>query len=78
MGPRRVKTVGGTDYGGMTVNERLFAAGLMDEFDTAARKGDRAAMIKVLTTVELGDEAAGIADAVLSHPTRYGRFFGGK
>jgi len=28
------------NYMGMTVNERLFAAGLLDEFDDAARARD--------------------------------------
>ncbi len=40
-----------SNYGGMTVNERLFVSGLMDEFDAAARDRDRDAMIAVLMKV---------------------------
>jgi hypothetical protein len=32
-------------------------------------------MIDILTIVELSEQAAKIADNVLSHPTRYGRLF---
>jgi hypothetical protein len=29
------------DFGGMTVNERLFVAGLLQQFDTAINSGSR-------------------------------------
>jgi hypothetical protein len=64
------------EYAGMTVNERLSSAGLLVTFDKAVQRGDRDAMIELLTAVELGEQAAGIADAILSHPTRYGRLYG--
>ena len=51
------------EYAGMTVNERLFTAGLLVTFDEAIQRGDRDAMIEMLTAVELGEQAAGIADA---------------
>jgi hypothetical protein len=70
MGRRRLGRP--SDYSGMTTNERLFAAGLMDEFDQSVLGGDRKAMIRLLTAVDLGDQAARIADTILSHPTRYG------
>jgi hypothetical protein len=60
-------------YSGMTVNERLFAAGLLNEFDAAVRDGIRSEMIELLGRVELGDEAADIVDKIMAHPTRYGR-----
>jgi hypothetical protein len=60
-------------YSGMTVNERLFAAGLLNEFDAAIRDGNRSEMIELLGRVELGDEAADIVDKIMAHPTRYGR-----
>lgn len=41
----------------MTVNERLFIYGLMDEFDAAARDRDRDAMIAVLMKVALTQKA---------------------
>jgi hypothetical protein len=57
----------------MTVNERLIAAGLLDQFDAAVRDGDRARMIDILGRVELADQAASIIETVLAHPTKYGR-----
>jgi hypothetical protein len=61
------------NFSGMTTNERLFAADLLDEFDDAVRQGDVAKMIELLTAVDLGADAAAIAESVLRHPTRYGR-----
>jgi hypothetical protein len=59
-------------YAAMTVNERLFAAGLLSEFDAAARARDRAGMIAILQAVDMGEQAASTADAVLADPGRYG------
>lgn len=58
-------------YAGMTINERLYAAGLMDQFDAAARARDRDVMISILNGVAVGD-AAGSIDAILRDPTLYG------
>jgi hypothetical protein len=59
---------------GMTVNERLSHCGLLDMFDTFARDGDRARMLQILKLVKLSDnEAESCVEAVLAHPTRYGR-----
>jgi hypothetical protein len=60
------------DYGGMTVNERLFAAGLLTKWDDAARKRDRVNMIELLSRVDLGQQAEHIVDTVLSNPSKYG------
>ena len=51
----------------MTVNERLYEAGIMEEWDraTASRNGDR--MIELLGKVELSDQAEHIADSVLTN-----------
>lgn len=60
-------------YSGMTVNERLFAAGLMSDFEAAVRSRDRARIISVLTRVALSKEdAAFTADTILGNPARYG------
>ena len=40
------------EYEGMTWNERLAAAGLLDAWDRAARRMDRAEMVRVLKCVE--------------------------
>lgn len=59
-------------FTGMTTNERLYAANLLDAFDQAARRRDRARMVEVLGKVQLADQAEKIADAILSEPQRYG------
>jgi hypothetical protein len=61
-------------YSGMTTNERLFNAGLLDAFDNAAQSGDKAEMVRLFSQVEFDAEGATrIAEAVLADPTRYGR-----
>jgi hypothetical protein len=37
----------------MTVNERLFNAGTIEQFDSAVRRGDRETMIALLLAVEI-------------------------
>ena len=56
-------------YAGMTTNERLFEAELLESFDRAALQRDREDMISILGRVELGDQAAQIVDAILANPT---------
>jgi hypothetical protein len=61
------------DYGGMTVNERLYEAGLTSEFDAAVHAKDRERIITVLMGVALSkDDAASTADTILANPKRYG------
>jgi hypothetical protein len=59
-------------YAGMTVNERFYEAGIMEEWDRAATSKNRDRMIELLGEVELADQAEQIADTVLSDPKRYG------
>ena len=60
-------------YAGMTVNERLFASKLTDEFDAAAHRGDRGHMISILVRIHLNEvQAARTADAILETPEMYG------
>jgi len=57
----------------MTVNERLYHAGLLDQFDKAALKKDRNEMIDLLMTVELvKSQAEETANAILENPAFYG------
>ncbi|HXR85320.1 MAG TPA: hypothetical protein VN728_00030 [Stellaceae bacterium] len=56
----------------MTVNERLFMAGLLEKFEDAAQKRDRASMVAFLGDVELAEQSASIADAILANPAKYG------
>jgi len=58
-------------YAGMTVNERLFEAGLMEAFDVAVRARDRAEMLRLLTEIDV-EEAAWSADTILRNPGRCG------
>ncbi len=44
------------DFAGMTVNERLFVAGLMDSFDKAIAEGNREEVIRILKKVNLNSE----------------------
>src|SRR4026207_496787 len=37
------------EYSGMTWNERLADAGLLEEWDSAAKRRDRSAMVRILT-----------------------------
>ena len=46
-----------TKYAGMTVNERLFIAGYLDEFDKAIKEKDIEKVISILKSVELPDSA---------------------
>ena len=60
-------------YGGMTVNERLVVARLIEQWDYAVNTRDRNAMIEILKKVELPETESGrITDTVLDHPAKYG------
>ena len=61
-----------SNYAGMTTNERLFVAGLIDDWDTAIEAHDRQAAIEVLGQVGLADQAASIVDTTLANPAKYG------
>ena len=66
------------DYRGMTTNERLWTAGLMEEWDAAMQSRDRERMIEILSKVGLASQAVSIADTVLANPWRYKRFARGR
>lgn len=57
---------------GMPVNERLGGARLFEQLDRAGRARDRAAMVAILKSVDLGDEPSEeTVDIVLANPARY-------
>jgi hypothetical protein len=61
------------DFGGMTVNERLFTAGLLGQFDAAIDSGDRQRALELLKQVAMSeDSAATTVEAVLANPSKYG------
>ena len=64
--------MGEQDYSGMTVNERLFTAGLIDRWDSAIHAADREAASAVLDMVGLASQSSRIVDAVLENPGTYG------
>jgi hypothetical protein len=60
------------DFAGMTPNERLFATGLLPQWDACAARRDRLGMIALLCKVEFSEqEAARSVDQILSHPEVY-------
>lgn len=48
----------------MTINERLFDAGLLDRFEVAAISRDRAEMLRLLTVINVEDAGLSV-DAIL-------------
>jgi hypothetical protein len=44
-------------YAGMTVNERLYASGLINKFDEAVAQKDIKKIISILKKVDLTDES---------------------
>jgi len=44
-------------YKGMTVNERLYVSGLMDEFDNAVRERNVNKVVSILRQVDLNEES---------------------
>jgi len=57
----------------MTLNERLFTAGLLGQFDAAINAGDRERAIELLVQVSMSESSAvATVDAVLANPSKYG------
>lgn len=57
-------------YEGMTVNERLYEAGLLDNWNAAVSSRNRGRMIELLEAVDLSDQAEWISDTVLARPSK--------
>ena len=61
------------DYFGMTVNERLIAAGSLDAYDIAARNRDLDSMVAILINVQLAlTQARETSETVLADSAKYG------
>jgi len=62
-----------SQLGGMTVNERLSVAGLIERFDAAARGREESVMVAILRQVDLAEaDAAACAAAILANPVKFG------
>ena len=60
-------------FRGMTVNERLFEAGLFDEWDNAVGEKDALKLADILVRVSISpDEAKQTAATIHDNPKRYG------
>ena len=60
-------------FAGMTVNERLCIAGLIDEFDNAVKSRNKSQIIETLKKTDLTkQQATETTEAILSNPKRYG------
>jgi hypothetical protein len=61
------------ELSGMTVNERLFACGMLSQWDAAVAARNRERMIAVLRAAALSEtQAAQTTDTVLQDPGKYG------
>ncbi|MEO5666278.1 MAG: hypothetical protein ABIR39_23650 [Nocardioides sp.] len=61
------------DFRGMTVNEALATAGLIEQWDAAIEAGNRNGAVEVLKKVLMSEScAASTVDAVLAEPSKYG------
>ncbi len=49
-----------SQFAGMTANERLVIAGLIDEWDAASARGDRTAMRRIAAKVDLYMDETGM------------------
>ena len=63
--------VGKPDLSALTVNERLFETGLIDEWDAAVRDRDRDKMLEIMRKVEVEPPEFAV-DTVLADPAKYG------
>lgn len=59
------------NYGGMTVDERLRAAGILETWERALISRDRERTIELLVAVDLSERAEVISDTVLANPGRF-------
>jgi len=57
-----------SDYAGMTVNERLFAANLTAEYEAAVASGDLNRMNGILGKVGLKRDASGMHHSIKNGP----------
>ena len=61
------------ELSGMTVNERLFALGLLDQFDEATKSKNREQMIKILGQCAMTQKQCEFTThTILKQPEKYG------
>ena len=57
-----------SEYAGMTVNERLYVSGQLDDYEQACKRKDRERMTEILRRVEISEPEATIEGSL--HPYR--------
>lgn len=73
LGLIKKNTKEGERFSGMTVNERLFEAKLLEAFDFAVNKRDKKKLVEILKKVALSEEQANSTiDAIFLNPKKYG------
>lgn len=65
-----------SNLGEMTVNERLVATGLLEEWDRAVHARDRETMLQIVRQIEVIPPEPTV-DAVLADPAKYGFYVWG-
>lgn len=62
-----------SELAGMTINERLYAMGLLNQWDSAANAKDRSKMIDILKQCALSEkQCIETVDTILKNPKKYG------
>lgn len=60
------------DYSGMTLNERLFKSGLMDQFDKAVKLRNKSLLVEILKKVNLEQKTAEqTIETIFKNPGKY-------
>jgi hypothetical protein len=63
------------NLGGMTVNERLFALSLLEEYDAAVKRKDKSQIISILKQCDLTEEQASASAQQTLEPTTNPPYF---
>ena len=60
-------------FAGMTMNERLYTAGIADKFDAAVRRKDKTVLMELLAQIEIpARQSQETIDLIFGNPAKYG------